>query len=89
MNKIEIILRDRNRWYGNFLYNATYAQDLKFLFRQGKNWRELSSDKKEALDLIATKISRILGGDLAQQDSWLDIAGYATIIANAIEKEKK
>ncbi len=89
MTEVEKILQDRGNQYGDFWYNSIFIQDLKFMFRQQKNWNALSSNKKEALDMIATKIGRILAGDLAQQDSWLDIAGYAKLVANLIEKEKK
>ncbi len=89
MNEIEKTMRDRSGVYGNFFDNSILMQKLKLLFRQGKRWRELSSNKKEALDMIASKIGRILGGEVSQRDSWLDIAGYAMLIVNSIEEVKK
>jgi len=41
----------------------------------------------ESLDLICTKLSRIVTGDCNHQDHWLDIAGYATLISDRL-KEK-
>jgi hypothetical protein len=48
--------------------------------------KELDSDQLEALDMIAHKIARILNGDPNYADNWIDIAGYATLVANRLEK---
>lgn len=55
-----------------------------------KNWskKELSSDKQEALEMIAHKIGRILNGDPNYKDSWTDIAGYAQLVADTLKDEK-
>ncbi len=89
MNEVDDILRDRSAIYGNFFDNAIFMQKLKIVFRQGKNWRALTANKQEALDITASKIGRILGGEISQRDSWLDIAGYAMLVANSIEEVKK
>lgn len=41
----------------------------------------------EALEMIAHKIARICNGDPNYADNWVDIAGYATLVANRLEKE--
>ncbi len=89
MNEVEKTLADRSDTYGNFWDNAIVMQRLKILFRQGRNWRALTANKQEALDMIASKIGRILGGEISQRDSWLDIAGYAMLVVNSIEEVKK
>ncbi len=89
MNEVEKTLTDRSDTYGNFWDNAIVMQRLKILFRQGRNWRALTANKQEALDMIASKIGRILGGEVSQRDSWLDIAGYAMLIVNTIVEVKK
>jgi hypothetical protein len=42
---------------------------------------------EEALSHICTKLSRIANGDAQHVDNWLDIAGYATLVALELEKK--
>jgi hypothetical protein len=37
------------------------------------------------LDMIFTKVGRILNGDSNHIDSWIDIAGYATLVADRLQ----
>jgi transposase len=81
------ILAERGTKYGNFIDHARITQDLKgvmgeFLLDQGKR---LDDDQIEALEMIFHKIGRILNGDPNYADSWIDIAGYATLVANRLE----
>ena len=79
--KTEKILAERNRTHGDFARNAEISQQLKMLFdRYGKE--DLHVVHREALDVIALKISRILSGQSHFKDHWVDIAGYATLGAN-------
>ena len=36
--------------------------------------------------MISHKIARIMNGDPNYADNWIDIAGYATLVANRLEK---
>jgi hypothetical protein len=47
-------------------------------------WTGLAPDQQEALDMIAHKIARILNGDPNYADSWVDIAGYAQLVADRL-----
>jgi hypothetical protein len=38
----------------------------------------------EALDMILHKIGRIVAGDATFKDHWVDIAGYATLVADRV-----
>jgi hypothetical protein len=81
------ILTKRNTRYGNFIDQARIAQDLKgvmgeSLLAQGKL---LDNDQIEALEMIFSKLARILNGDPNYADSWIDIAGYATLVADRLE----
>jgi hypothetical protein len=38
----------------------------------------------ESLDMILHKIGRIVAGDAAFKDHWVDIAGYATLVADRV-----
>jgi hypothetical protein len=44
----------------------------------------LAADQQEALDMICHKIGRIVNGDPNYADSWVDIAGYATLVADRL-----
>src|SRR6266566_3732037 len=70
------LLSDREQTHGDFQSNAFLAQRFRYLFRSHGGWDRLSDIEREALDNIATKLSRIMSGGNA--DSWRDIAGYAT-----------
>lgn len=77
-------LKERQERYGEFVDNATIAQNLKDELRTYKGWDGLTSDMKEALDMIQTKISRILSGNNAYPDNWHDIQGFAKLVENKL-----
>ena len=84
-------LTERGKRYGAFTGHAEIAQQLKAVMRsyEAKRGCDLSPDQREALEMIAHKIARILNGDPDYADSWHDIAGYAQLVAdrlNGIER---
>ncbi len=92
MNEVEKILQDRMGVYGDYNINTILIHKLKRIFRNGKNWELLRSIEKESLDMIASKIGRLLGGTLGQveNDTWHDIAGYALLPSKLFyDKEKE
>lgn len=86
-NDVDTILNERATTYGRFVDVAEIAQEIKATIRIGDTNRseELPADQIEALDMIASKIARILSGDSDYADSWIDIAGYATLVAERIK----
>jgi hypothetical protein len=56
---------------------------LKDVLRSNSSFYAMSADKQEGLDLIMTKIGRILTGDPDYKDNWHDIAGYAKLVERA------
>jgi hypothetical protein len=87
VERLEHLLDERGARYGSFIGQARIAQQLKnvahtFAAQQGKTF---DVDQAEALDMIFTKIARILNGDPHYADSWIDIAGYAKLVANRLE----
>ena len=42
----------------------------------------------EGIDNICQKLARIAVGNENEIDHWIDIAGYATRVANSLEKEE-
>ena len=83
-NDIDTTLTQRGQRYGEFAEHARITQNLKRAMADSPNWMFLSDDKKEALDMIAHKLGRILNGDPEYQDSWHDLIGYAKLIENAL-----
>lgn len=83
-DEVDKILDERASTYGSFKDVATVAQEMKALIRMCNN-SELDDDQQEALDMIASKIGRILNGDPNYVDSWVDIAGYAQLVADRLQ----
>ena len=81
------MLAGREGRYGSFRDHAKIAQDLKAVMHERSGWDGLADDQKEALEMIQHKIARILNGDPNYHDSWLDVAGYATLVANRLESK--
>lgn len=80
------LLAERGARYGAFVDNAIISQAIKAQMRRAPKWSALDPDMKEALEMVAHKISRILAGDPYYDDSWVDIAGYATRVADRLKK---
>ena len=80
------ILGSRAKVYGTFRDNARLAQALKrAMAEQAEDLgKTFADDQWEALEMISTKISRIVTGDADSIDQWDDIAGYATLIADRL-----
>ena len=77
------LLDRRERTHGDFATKSNFIQCLKANMRDCEGWDRLTDAQAEALDMIATKIGRILHGDGAHLDHWLDVAGYAELAAKA------
>lgn len=82
---LEIILKERDKRYGAFKGHANITWGIKHAMHGGKNWEVLPVEMKEALDMIAHKIGRILNGDYRYKDSWTDIMGYAKLVEEKLE----
>lgn len=85
----EALITERGSRYGKFKDGADIMQSLKDTMRDVDGWNNLTASQKEALDMIQHKIGRILNGDPTYDDSWKDIAGYATLIVNELNGEVK
>lgn len=77
MNNTSEILDERQSTYGDFETCAKRAQEMKRYFRKESD--NLTHRQREALEMIAVKIARILNGGQNHQDNWQDIAGYALL----------
>ena len=81
--KHDAILVTREATHGKFSETARVAQELKAIITQAHGWTNLNQAQREALDLIATKIGRVLSGNPNEHDHWDDIAGYGKLGAEA------
>lgn len=79
-------LIERGSRYGDYGSQSNTAQLIKAAMAQGPNWLTLPAPHKEALELIATKIARALHGDPDYIDNWHDIAGYAKLVTDYLDK---
>lgn len=80
MSDINTTLAERGKRYGAFSGHAVLTQSLKAVFASAQQYDDLTPSHREALDMIAHKIGRILNGDPNYADNWHDIAGYATLV---------
>lgn len=81
---IDKTLADRGARYGSFQGHARITQALKRAMVDSPNWNRLADDQKEAVEMIAHKIGRILNGDPDFHDSWHDIVGYTKLVADRL-----
>jgi len=83
---INTTLNERGKRYGTFKDHAEISQRLKGVLRKFEAERgcDLDPDQREALEMMAHKIARILNGDPNYADSWHDIAGYAQLVADRL-----
>lgn len=80
------ILNKRDAVYGGFFNQACLSQLLKGIVmeRMGRGSEKFSPEMREAIEMIIHKLSRIVNGNPNYADSWLDIAGYATLVYNGL-----
>jgi hypothetical protein len=81
------VLVEREKTHGNFRMNAKIAQEIKRVFSH-YGYGGFAPEHREAMDLIATKLGRILSGGPGHKDHFDDIAGYAKLAAEATERNK-
>ena len=92
VQRVEQVLEERGKRYGIFMNQARIAQSLHIVLRQGmemagKNTFDFAPDELEAMHMIVNKIARIYNGDNHYSDSWRDIAGYATLVADRLDND--
>ena len=87
ITNVNEMLKGREARYGSFQGHSKISQDIKDVMKVTSGWEKVEDDQIEALEMIAHKIARILNGDPNYADNWIDIAGYATLVANRLEKE--
>lgn len=81
-------LAERGARYGPFIEHGRVAQNIKTSLQDSNNWHTLDPDMKEAFDMFANKAGRILNGDPHYHDSWHDIVGYFTLVADRLIRDR-
>lgn len=84
---VDATLAERGSRYGTFSGHAEICQHLKGAIKEYIVLRDcpLQPDQTEALEMICHKIARIINGDPDYIDSWVDIAGYAKLVADRLD----
>ena len=87
VNRVDKVLDTRAEQYGSFMQSADTVIRIKGIMHNAvaRNEVHLYPDQLQALDMIATKLSRIVNGNPNHADSWTDIAGYATLVADRLQ----
>jgi hypothetical protein len=80
------IIQEREKTHGDYKTTAGWSQSLKDMFRSSGNWNKLNDGQREALEMIAVKLARLLNGNPQFPDHWNDISGYGNLGANSIER---
>lgn len=86
MTNINSIIEERGSNYGDFGSQALISQNIKAAMRHSPNWAKLPNDMKEALEMVALKIGRILNGQFDYKDSWTDVVGYTQLVVDRLER---
>lgn len=84
MTDVSETLAERGSRYGEFPERARITQNIKRAMQDSANWKGLTDDKKEALEMVAHKVGRILNGDPEYADSWHDIIGYTKLVEDEL-----
>ena len=86
VDQVDETLDARAVEYGKFIEGAEVMQMLKRVVLNALNNRDktLAHDQAEAMDMIIHKIGRIINGNPDVVDHWLDIAGYAQLVADRL-----
>jgi hypothetical protein len=84
---VNSILNVRAENYGKFKDGAALMQSIKRAMSEhaARHGKTFADDQWEALEMIVHKMARIVNGNPDVVDHWVDIAGYATLIADRLE----
>jgi len=87
LQSVEATLKERGNRYGDFADHASIAIRLKQIVDDNLEGVGAEPYMYESLHMIMHKVARILNGDPFYDDSWRDIAGYAQLVVDELNKE--
>ena len=79
-------LAQRGTRYGEFRTHAEIATKLKQIMDDNLEGVGAEPYMYEAIHMICHKLARIANGDPFYDDSWRDIAGYAQLVVDELQK---
>lgn len=85
---VDAVLAQRGSRYGKFIdvSRATVSiQEAVYEHMTSDKLNTLDADVSVAIDMICHKLARIAVGDTTYVDNWVDIAGYAKLVAERLE----
>ena len=84
---VDETLNTRAQDYGKFKDGAALMQGIKRLLADhaAKHDKLFADDQWEAIEMIVHKMARIVNGNPDKVDSWVDIAGYATLVSDRLQ----
>ena len=88
MRSTEEILKEREEQHGAFKAHASIEKELRNIYKYS-NPIDVTSVQEIGLGMILHKIARLINGGYNHQDTWEDIAGYATLVAKDMEDERQ
>lgn len=93
MHDVDDILQTRNSTHGDWAAQAQLSevlwQNILMGIAQTNDGQiTLTPSQSQSLHMICTKMSRIACGNPNEPDHWDDIAGYATLAAREVRREK-
>lgn len=77
-------LDEREATHGDFSRVADISQQIKSALSPANCAYRMTAVQCEAIDMIASKLARIVCGNPNERDHWHDIAGYATLVERSI-----
>lgn len=93
MKDLEEILKERGKEYGSFDGHASITQSIERILLNSVDGRlhslgnpVVADTVREGMHMIAHKLARLVNGNPLNIDSWRDIAGYASVTADMIER---
>ena len=87
-------LKQRGSRYGEFNSHSKISQALKAAFADGvllsgKSDSAVPDYIWESVSMICHKLARVANGDPMYDDNFIDIAGYAQLVVDELNKENK
>jgi len=85
--QVDETLAQRGKHYGDFVKTFDVIQQIKDALKDGVGWAAMPPERREALEMIAVKLGRLVSGDSGHADSWHDIAGYARLVEESVTEK--
>jgi hypothetical protein len=86
LSATETILEERAKTHGDYKTTAEIAVATKHLWSNQEGWTRLTATQVESLDMIASKVARILSGNPHAVEHWEDISGYAQLVVDNLQQ---